>query len=305
MIPTDQDATGAFLLRHLRISVVVYVVAAVGSVVYCAATMHRPHRPLLMALAVLAIVTAVGIVNPLRERIVASPHRYGLLYGWSAVTFGFLAIITYLDGGLRSPFLLLLFLSMQYVAMAYPVSGVLAFSVAADVMVVWLGLVRPDGSSTANTAMVTLVVGIAGLLSALAARNREIQQEKQHELNVRLAAMANEDALTGCLNRRRFDVVVADELARAVRHDRQVSLLILDIDGFKSINDTHGHPVGDAALRALAGVLRERSRRNDSVARLGGDEFAVVLPDTDPSEAEEIARRLRPPSPRSTTRCRS
>jgi diguanylate cyclase (GGDEF)-like protein len=208
------------------------------------------------------------------------------------VTFGFLAVITYLDGGLRSPFLLLLFLSMQYVAMAYPVSGVLGFSVAADVMVVWLGLVRPDGSSTANTAMVTLVVGIAGLLSALAARNREIQQEKQHELNVRLAAMANEDALTGCLNRRRFDVVVADELARAVRHDRQVSLLILDIDGFKSINDTHGHPVGDAALRALAGVLRDRSRRNDSVARLGGDEFAIVLPDTDPSEAEEIARRL-------------
>jgi diguanylate cyclase (GGDEF)-like protein len=140
--------------------------------------------------------------------------------------------------------------------------------------------------------MVALVVGIAGLLSALSARNREMQAAKQHELHVRLIEMANEDPLTGCLNRRRFDAVVADELARAVRHDRQVSLLILDIDGFKSINDTYGHPVGDASLRALAAVLRDESRVQDSVARLGGDEFAIVLPDTDPAEAQELADRL-------------
>jgi diguanylate cyclase (GGDEF)-like protein len=177
--------------------------------------------------------------------------------------------------------------------MAYPVAGVLGFSIAADVVVVSLGLARPEGSSPANTAMVTLVVGIAGLLSAMSARNREVQQSKQDRLHQRLVALANEDPLTGCLNRRRFDVVVADELARAVRHDRQISLLILDIDGFKTINDTHGHPVGDASLRALADVLRERSRAQDSVARLGGDEFAVVLPDTDPSDAEELAERLR------------
>jgi diguanylate cyclase (GGDEF)-like protein len=140
--------------------------------------------------------------------------------------------------------------------------------------------------------MAALVVGIAGLLSTLSARNREEARARQAELHERLAREANIDSLTGCLNRRRFDEVLAEELDRAVRHDRQLSLMVLDIDGFKAINDTHGHPVGDAALRSLADVLHAECRAHDVVARIGGDEFAVVLPDTEPAEAEVLAARV-------------
>jgi diguanylate cyclase (GGDEF)-like protein len=292
VVVDDLDANGAFLLRHLRISVVVYVVAALGSLAYLAATPDRPHRGLLELLALAALVAAVGVVNPLGERLIASPRRTGLLYGWSAVTYGFIGAMAFLDGGVHSAFLFLLFLALQYVAMAYPTRGVVGFSVGAVGVVAVLGTVGSPGTPRASSAMAALVVAIAGLLSILSARNREEAQERQDELHVRLAREASIDSLTGCLNRRSFDEVLADELERAVRHDRHLSLMVLDIDGFKSINDTHGHPIGDAALRSLADVLHAECRAQDLVARIGGDEFAVVLPETEPAEAEVLAERV-------------
>jgi diguanylate cyclase (GGDEF)-like protein len=292
VVSDELDGSGPFLLRHLRISVVVYVVASLGSLAYLVATPDRPHRGLLELLAVGALVAAVGVVNPLGERIIGSTHRTGLLYGWSAVTYGFIAAMAFLDGGVHSAFLFLLFLALQYVAMAYPTRGVVGFSLGAVGVVAVLGTIGSPGTPRASSAMAALVVGIAGLLSVLSARNREEAQDRQDELHERLAREANIDSLTGCLNRRRFDEVLTEELQRAVRHGRHLSLMVLDIDGFKSINDTHGHPIGDAALRALADVLRTECRAQDLVARIGGDEFAVVLPETEPAEAEVLAERV-------------
>ncbi|MFN7973127.1 MAG: diguanylate cyclase [Acidobacteriota bacterium] len=109
----------------------------------------------------------------------------------------------------------------------------------------------------------------------------------------RMEEMATTDGLTGLYNHRYFQ----EELDRSIeRHERsgtKLGLALLDIDHFKKMNDTYGHPAGDQVLKTLAGVLRSTARRTDVVARYGGEEFVVVLPDTDGGKAGEMATRIR------------
>lgn len=109
----------------------------------------------------------------------------------------------------------------------------------------------------------------------------------------RLDALAMHDSMTGCLNRGAFDTLMGNALQRVRRDGSPASLIVLDLDNFKHINDTHGHPAGDAALTALARTLRERLRAADAFGRLGGDEFAVLLTDTDATRALSMAEVLR------------
>ena len=109
----------------------------------------------------------------------------------------------------------------------------------------------------------------------------------------RLRDQANLDYLTGLHNRRYFIERGAQELARAIRYDKPLSLLMLDIDEFKQVNDTRGHRTGDLVLRHLSRMLGEALRSVDLCGRLGGEEFAVLLPETDAPAAAEIAERLR------------
>jgi diguanylate cyclase (GGDEF)-like protein len=108
-----------------------------------------------------------------------------------------------------------------------------------------------------------------------------------------LSDHARLDHLTGLLNRRALEERAVVEFARAKRESAYVAMLILDLDGFKRVNDTHGHPVGDEVLCRVARALEFGTRRSDAVARIGGDEFAVLLPGADGAEAREIAERLR------------
>jgi diguanylate cyclase (GGDEF)-like protein len=108
-----------------------------------------------------------------------------------------------------------------------------------------------------------------------------------------LETLASTDHLTGLPNRREFQERLGGEITRARRHERQLSLLVLDLDHFKSVNDSHGHPVGDRVLietaRRLAGLVRQ----GEVVARIGGEEFAVILPETDGQSAVAAAQRMR------------
>lgn len=104
---------------------------------------------------------------------------------------------------------------------------------------------------------------------------------------------ARYDYLTNLSNRRQFMQFLMAEQNRSSRIGRPFSVLYLDVDHFKSLNDTLGHAVGDEALRMVAGVLRSNSRRMDVPARLGGDEFAVLLPDTHETDCRVIAGRMR------------
>lgn len=101
------------------------------------------------------------------------------------------------------------------------------------------------------------------------------------------------DPLTGLLNRRYLQNRLAEELNRSKRHRFPMTLMMIDVDRFKSYNDTFGHPAGDEALRIVAGILKENLRGADVAARYGGEEFAVLLPQTTVEEAVQIAERIR------------
>jgi len=101
------------------------------------------------------------------------------------------------------------------------------------------------------------------------------------------------DPLTDCLNRRYFYETAETELERARRTGSPLSLAVLDLDGFKPVNDTFGHAGGDAVLRAFAGTLQASIRASNVVARVGGEEFAILFPDTDLAAARRAVERLR------------
>lgn len=119
---------------------------------------------------------------------------------------------------------------------------------------------------------------------------RDISARKQLEAD--LLQLARTDALTGLSNRRHFQERGEEEVLRARRYGRPLSLVMVDVDYFKSVNDAHGHDAGDRVLKALATLLLGTLRATDLLGRLGGEEFALLLPEIDAVEASEIGQRL-------------
>jgi diguanylate cyclase (GGDEF)-like protein len=152
----------------------------------------------------------------------------------------------------------------------------------------WVLVLRDPNRPDASLPLLLAVVGIAlaALLGSLVfvwsrnERMRELERE------------AGQDPLTGLKNRRRFEEDLRAAMARGRRERTTGALLMLDLDHFKQVNDSHGHPAGDRLIREIAEVLRRRSRESDILARLGGDEFAVVLPRSDRDEARLVAEAL-------------
>jgi two-component system cell cycle response regulator len=126
-----------------------------------------------------------------------------------------------------------------------------------------------------------------------AARRAQLMQEQLLSREHELEQLAYRDELTGLANRRFAVRQLHAEISRARRHDQQLSVVILDADRFKSLNDRHGHLAGDEILRGLAERLRGRLREEDVVARFGGEEFLVILPDTGEEGARAVAEDLR------------
>lgn len=118
-------------------------------------------------------------------------------------------------------------------------------------------------------------------------------QAQLSSLNDELSHMARTDALTGLDNRRHFMDMARTEFSRSRRTDKPFSLLLIDADHFKAINDTWGHDVGDRVLQDIAMLLNDSVRAHDLPARFGGEEFTVLLPETDCREAAIIAERIR------------
>mgnify|MGYP002393284444 CR=1 FL=1 len=126
-----------------------------------------------------------------------------------------------------------------------------------------------------------------------ARRRLQANQESLVEANQRLAALASQDGLTGLKNRRAFEERMTEELARIRRSGQPVSLLLLDIDHFKAVNDSFGHPRGDEVLRTVARLFSRAIRDSDVAVRFGGEEFAVILPNTGVGGAQDMGERLR------------
>jgi diguanylate cyclase (GGDEF)-like protein len=152
----------------------------------------------------------------------------------------------------------------------------------------WLLVVRDPSRPGVDLPVMIALVGmsVAALLAALVliwGRNDRMQE---------LRRQASHDSLTGLKNRRRFEEDLRAELARSGRYGVPGALLMLDLDHFKQVNDTLGHPAGDRVIAEIADAMRGRTRETDVLARLGGDEFAVILPRCDLEKAQGVAAEI-------------
>lgn len=132
-----------------------------------------------------------------------------------------------------------------------------------------------------NKQLIQAKITLENLTKELEAKNRILDN------------LANLDGLTGVYNHRYFQNVLDQEISRAVRHQTQISLLLIDIDHFKKFNDTYGHQTGDFVLQEFSRVLKENIRKYDTLARYGGEEFVIILPETGTDDALAVAEKLR------------
>jgi diguanylate cyclase (GGDEF)-like protein/PAS domain S-box-containing protein len=146
------------------------------------------------------------------------------------------------------------------------------------------------GESMSALLAISLVRDHGGAPLHFIVQLQDISERKR--LEERLRHLADHDPLTGLRNRRLFEADLELQVGRCQRYGENAALLVIDLDGFKQVNDRYGHGVGDDALRAVARTLTRRLRTTDLLARLGGDEFAVLLPHVDRPGAERVAADL-------------
>jgi len=145
---------------------------------------------------------------------------------------------------------------------------------------------KPGNSSPQNAVLITSFVAILTLSFGFLMLLRDrVEQEIRY--------LASHDGLTGTLNRSAFMALAEVELARCLRNKRPLALMMIDLDNFKQINDTHGHLVGDEVLRTVTQVTQGSLRKHDAFGRYGGEEFMVLVPETDPGSAAALAERIR------------
>jgi two-component system, cell cycle response regulator len=133
---------------------------------------------------------------------------------------------------------------------------------------------------------ITKPFSFSELLARVRVGSRVVQYQQHLEYQTQI------DSLTGLFNRRAFEKKISEEFERSKRYGHPLSVVILDIDNFKKINDTYGHHGGDAALVKISEILRDRSRRSDFPSRFGGEEFVLVLPETDQENAIQVAKKF-------------
>ena len=133
---------------------------------------------------------------------------------------------------------------------------------------------------------ITKPFSFSELLARVRVGSRVVQYQQHLEYQTHV------DSLTGLFNRRAFEKKIVEEFERAKRYQHPISLLILDIDNFKTINDTYGHHGGDTALVKISETLRAKTRRSDFPSRYGGEEFVLILPETDQESALQVANKV-------------
>jgi diguanylate cyclase (GGDEF)-like protein len=181
---------------------------------------------------------------------------------------------------------------------SYPIAGLSFLAVAVGWLrarSVFAGQANPFSEISGIlfvTSQAALYFGAATLLHSFSGHIQDTV-EKLHSQREQLTELAHTDPLTGLANRRHLLEQLSQEFTRARRYRRPLSLIYLDLDGFKSINDRFGHIFGDEVLRGAALAMRAVLRSTDLLARIGGDEFAVLLPETSLDGAQRVSNKLR------------
>lgn len=295
--PFDTDAEKAawstFWLTHIRIGFGIFLGETLVVAGYLALTPNGPHRGILWA--VVAAWLVLALVGMSVASFVASKPWCGTYsVTWTALSAFGVAIVAILDSGMNSPLLVLLFLPLIFGTLMFTPLAATICGVSALASIGMVDLVDRNIESVPGRSFLLLcAVAGASALTVAAAINRTRIEQHEAQLQASLADMASIDELTGCAVRRVLRQRMDEEIARSTRSRNPLSLLMIDVDQFKSINDSYGHLVGDHVLADIGGALRAVGRPFDLVSRVGGDEFAMLLPDTDVSNARKIAERFR------------
>jgi diguanylate cyclase (GGDEF)-like protein len=286
----DDDDRAAYWVRHVRHGVLLVEICAAAVLVYVMLTPSGAGRhPLVLGLLATA---SVGGLLLLRLPLAAMMRdRRGPLffYSWSITVTAFVVVGARVDGGATSPLYALLFVTLGFLAAAYPPYGVVA--IGALMTGSYLLLISlPD--LTLYAGFISAVMAAYTLLCAMASANSWAAYDRQMLLIRAQRLLAATDDLTGAPNRRAF-LDRLDAAIRAAPSGARVVVCLVDLDGFKAVNDRSGHLAGDAVLKAVTTALAGAVRETDTVARLGGDEFAVLAEVTPEAPAEMLAERLR------------
>ena len=289
----EQAAWRTFWLTHIRIGFGIFLVETLVVVCYLAITPEGPHRSILWVVAAFWLLLAlVGML--LAPTVASKPWCATYSVAWTALSAFGVAAVAILDSGMSSPLLVLPFLPLIYGTLMFTPRATGICGLAALASLALVALTDRDVASSPGRAFLLLasLVGASALTVAVAINRTHIEQHKA-QLQAALADMASVDELTGCAVRRVLRQRMEEEIARSVRNRSPLSLLMIDVDQFKSVNDTFGYVVGDHVLANIGSVLRHNGRAFDLVSRIGGDEFALLLPDTDVPSAVEVAERIR------------
>jgi diguanylate cyclase (GGDEF)-like protein len=263
----------------------------VGILLLPLAPLGEPIEPAgwlaIAAMAVAAFVTCGYLLSP--DRHVGFDQLLALSY----VALVLLVVAQWLTGGAESPLRELYLLAALSGVGVHPPRRALVFLVTIEVAIA-APLLYGGWSTTAAAEILArglLWCSLSLVVIALMAnvRNQRVGMSAKER---QAQALARVDALTGLGNRRAFEEALQGEVAREQRAGSSATLLLLDVDRFKQINDEHGHRSGDRCLRELAAALNGTLRPTDRCYRWGGDEFVVLLPATERSEAERIGERI-------------
>lgn len=265
-------------------SVRLVLVLCAAALAYALATFDSPNRSTILAAAGVGAALALGVAVLPAERIVRSRWREAFFLSWSVSQVIVVAIMVAADAGLDSPLRPAFFLPLILAALSYPLTSVVTVGALVELAYVGFG-VRSLQVHPEDAGFFAVCLACAAMVCSWHARN-------QDERRRRIAELSRTDPLTGALNRRGFGERFDAELLQSVRTGQPLSLLLLDLDRFKAVNDQQGHAAGDALLRWVVATAGAGVRPMDAVGRLGGDEFAVLLPRSGAADAQAASERL-------------
>ena len=229
------------------------------------------------------------------------------------VQYGFVMVILFLSAAISSidqlvtysinPYLIAC-MAVGAIFLIKPLYSILIYLSSYIVFYIGMGIVQSEPAillSNRVNGLTSVVLGIffssmawrSTIVNLQQKRRIDKQQKELEDKNRSLQYLASTDPLTGLINRRIFDEKISFEISRIKRYGSKSSLLIVDIDNFKDVNDNFGHPVGDALLVEFALMLKELLRETDIVARIGGEEFAILLTGTDGENGRIVAEKIR------------